>query len=141
MMRVYSLFSDKLAISLSAICAIHCLILPLIISLVPSFSSLSYSDESFHLWMVIMVIPFSTYALTIGCKEHKNVRVLGVGGMGLIVLVGTVILGEARLGEFQEKLFTLIGAFLIATSHLWNYRLCRKQESCSCSSDLGARPE
>jgi len=39
-------------------------------------------------------------------------------------------MGHDLLGEGLEKVFTVIGAAIIATAHIWNYRLCQKQDLC-----------
>lgn len=128
-------FTDKLAISLSLLCAIHCLVLPLALVLLPSLVSLNLENEAFHTWMVILVIPTSIYALTMGCKEHKNYRFLALGIAGLALLLTAVVLEEPVMTETLEKLITLVGTSLIALSHIGNYRLCKKHSNdsnCHC---------
>ncbi|MFT5163481.1 MAG: hypothetical protein ACI9FJ_002077 [Alteromonadaceae bacterium] len=132
--------SDKLAISLSLTCAIHCLVTPLLLLLLPSFAALQLDTEAFHYWMVIAVLPISVYALFLGCKHHKRYRLLLIGLLGLTILVLAVVLGEALIGEFWEKALTLIGATVIASSHLWNFRLCQAHRDChgdKCATDKG----
>lgn len=122
-------FADKVAIGLSGLCAIHCLVLPLLIVMLPSLASLPLNDERFHLWMVFAVIPISIFALFLGCRRHKNYQVLGFGVVGLVLLV-TAILGEEIFGEIGEKGFTLAGAAIIAFGHFRNYRLCQQHDEC-----------
>jgi len=124
--------SDKLAISLSFLCTLHCLVLPLAIVLMPSLAILPFEDEAFHQGLLIAVIPISTFALTIGCKKHKRYRLLLLGGIGLCILITSAILGHDLLGETWEKILTVIGACLIALGHIWNYRLCQLQKDCGC---------
>lgn len=124
--------TDKLAISLSFLCAMHCLVVPLIAVFLPSLVALNLENEAFHTWMVILVLPTSLYALTLGCKQHKNYRFLSYGLLGMALLVAAVLL-EERLTEVMEKFITLAGASLIAFSHFRNYRLCQKHDSdCYC---------
>ena len=124
--------SDKTAISLSLLCTMHCLVLPLLAVLLPSISALPLTDEIFHVWMVIAVIPISTYALTMGCKNHKRYQIILIGSIGLLVLCVVAFFGHDLLGEELEKAFTVIGAIIIATAHIWNYRLCQLQNMCAC---------
>lgn len=131
-MRATRALADKFSISLSMICAIHCLTVPLLLVLLPSLAAMQLDHESFHFWMVVAVIPTSLYALTLGCKQHQRKRVLALGGIGLILLLFAVALGADRIGETGEKLLTLLGALCVATGHLMNYRLCRKPASDHC---------
>ena len=124
--------ADKSAISLSLLCAIHCLFFPLLAVFLPSMIALPLQDEIFHIWMVIIVVPVSAYALTMGCKNHKRYQILLIGSIGLTILSTVAILGNDLLGEELEKTFTVIGALVIAIAHIWNYRICQYQNMCAC---------
>lgn len=130
---------DKLAISLSAICAFHCLVLPLLLVVLPSLSVLPLGGEAFHKWMVVAVLPISAFSLTLGCKQHKRKSALVAGFIGVALLVLAVLFGESHLGEVGEKGFTLAGAILVAIAHLKNQRMCKQareakaDSSCACS--------
>jgi len=125
--------SDKMAISLSALCTFHCLILPILTVLIPTIAALPLQDEAFHIWMVAAVVPISLFALTMGCKKHRNFSMLLTGALGLVILSVTAFFGHDLLGENLEKVFTLFGALIIAVAHMWNYRLCRRQSTaCDC---------
>ena len=124
--------ADKTAIGLSLLCAVHCLALPVVIALAPALASLAIADESFHLWMVAVVIPVSAYALVLGCRKHRCMSVLVTGAVGLLVLGLTPIAGHDLLGESGERALTLLGASLIAWSHIQNYRFCQSAPACEC---------
>ena len=96
--------------------------------------ALQFDGEAFHLWMVLAVIPISIYALTMGCKQHKRYRLLGLGLIGLLFLLSAVVAG---VGDFWEQALTVTGAAIIAFGHYWNYRLCRRHlEVCACPEHL-----
>ena len=137
-MKIFPLSADKLAISFSSLCAIHCLAVPLLIVLLPSMAALPLNQEAFHFWMVVAVVPTSIYALTLGCKKHKNMAIAIYGVIGLTILVAAAALGEDLLGEFAEKGLTLIGACMIAFAHLKNYRLCQQSSKCGCPEETSS---
>ncbi len=124
--------SDKAAIGLSLLCALHCLAVPLLVSLLPSIAAIGLADESFHRWIVLGVIPLSIFALTLGCNRHGAKGVLLTGIVGISILCLTAFLGHDLLGEAAEKWMTLTGAMLVATSHIRNYHLCQRRDSCEC---------
>ncbi len=126
--------TDKTAIGLSLVCALHCLAFPFAVVLLPSLAALSLDGEAFHLWMVIAVIPTSLFALTLGCKRHKRHRVALVGSVGLLVLAVTALAGAKLLGEPAEKSLTVLGAVVIALGHYWNFRLCQQLDPCECQA-------
>ena len=125
-MKTIQAYSDKLAISLSFLCMLHCLALPALLIMVPSMTALQLDNEAFHLVMLIGVIPISLYALSVGCQLHQRYRLLAMGGVGLLFLIGAVTFGEAFFGESGEKILTLIGSLIIILGHYWNFRLCQK---------------
>ena len=50
---------------------------------------------------------------------------MAVGVGGLVLLVGAALAGHDLLGELSEKSATVIGAGLVALSHVMNFRKCR----------------
>jgi len=125
--------ADKAAIGLSTLCALHCLALPIAIALLPSLAAYGLADERFHTWIILGVIPLSVCALTMGCKQHRQTNVLYIGFLGLLLLCLTPLLGHELLGETGEKFLTLAATALIVSSHIKNFRLCRKKTDCACT--------
>lgn len=121
---------DQWAISTSAICAVHCLCLPLLLGVFPALSTSIFGQEGFHKLLIWLIIPLSLFSLTLGCKRHRKPFVALLGLMGVMILFLTAFLGHVLLGEFYERLATLVGASAIAAAHVRNFILCR-QEECS----------
>lgn len=132
-MKNIQTLSDKTAISLSIICALHCLTLPSLLVLLPSLTALNLADEVVHLWMLAAVIPISIYALTMGCRKHKRLGIVALGLAGITTLIAAALLGHDVLGETGEKIIVTTGAFIIAISHWQNHQLCRRLD-CECHS-------
>jgi hypothetical protein len=116
---------DKVAIGLSTVCTVHCLLLPVILIMLPALSSSVFGDESFHQWLLIAVIPSSLIALTMGCRQHKNLSVMIFGLLGLAILIPTAFFGHDLLGEAGEKIASVLGAAFIALGHIRNSSLCK----------------
>ena len=131
-MNISNNYFDKSAITLSTLCLIHCLALPVITILLPNIIATTLNQELFHTVMVVFVVPISIYALVIGCKKHNKMYVAVYGSLGLAALLAAVIFGESHLGEIGEKVMTTIGAIVIALVHIKNYELCKKSDNCSC---------
>jgi carbon starvation protein CstA len=124
--------SDKAAVTLSMLCTIHCLLLPFFLAWLPTAVALTVESESFHLVMILLVLPLSLFALFVGCKAHKRYRVLVLGFIGLFLLLLAIFLGHDVLGEMGEKILTVIGSLFIVVGHLQNYHLCRHNACCDC---------
>ena len=123
--------ADKLSITLSLACMIHCLLMPSFLILTSGFLALSIDNELIHKVFLIIVLPVSLYALIAGYQNHKILSYLYLGISGLWLLFFAVFFGEGVFGEFAEKSLTLIGSIIVATSHYKNYKAC-KELACEC---------
>ncbi|MBQ0719562.1 MAG: MerC domain-containing protein [Gammaproteobacteria bacterium] len=124
---------DKVAISLSLICTVHCLLLPLAFVLLPALAANTFADERLHQWMLLAVLPTSLIALTMGCRQHLKFSVMAMGLTGLCILTLATFMGHDLLGETGEKIAILMGASLIALGHLRNHTLCKRLQ-CGCEA-------
>ncbi|MEM9255230.1 MAG: MerC domain-containing protein [Pseudomonadota bacterium] len=122
--------ADRAAIGVSLLCALHCLAIPVAAVMMPAVLATGIASESFHAWLVLLVVPLSAFALTLGCRKHRNTQVFWVGVLGLLCLCLTPILGHDLLGEWGERALTLVGASLVALSHVKNFQLCQRQPDC-----------
>ena len=120
---------DKIAISFSVVCALHCLLLPIIVIFLPAISATFVGSEDFHKILLYFVIPSSIIALSLGCKMHGKYEVYSYGVIGIGTLLFASFFGHDYLGEIGEILFTLIGAGIVSLGHYKNQKLCA--ECCS----------
>ena len=117
---------DKIAISTSAFCALHCLFLPLALAIFPALGASLLGQEAFHVLLLWLVIPLSAVALSMGCYRHKSPLVLILGLIGLGILIFTASFGHDYLGEAGERIATVVGALFIGVGHFRNFVLCRR---------------
>ena len=125
------LLLDRLAISASALCAVHCIATPLLLIIFPSLLALPVGDHFYHMLMVWFVIPTSSIAVLMGCTRHKDPMVLVLAFFGIVSLAVSAIYGHDLVGEAGEKLATLTATALLIAAHWRNYSLCRSD---SCKS-------
>ena len=128
------LTSDKLAITLSAVCVAHCFLTPSLLIFSSGFLFSFLENELIHKLILLCTLPISILALALGYKNHKTINFLLIGVIGLTMLVGAIFLGEILFGEFGEKGLTLIGSIFIAYSHYNNYRICIDSD-CLCHDE------
>ena len=126
--------SDKIAMTLSAICVVHCFFVPSFLILGAGYLSLTIDNEFVHKAIVLLAIPISLFALSIGYKNHKASSFIPMAIFGLILLILAVVLGESVLGETGERILTLVGSISLAYAHYKNYQTC-KELDCSCHDD------
>lgn len=115
---------DKIAISFSVVCALHCLLLPIVVIFLPSISATFLGTEDFHKTLLYFVIPSSIIALSLGCKMHGKYEVYSYGFFGIGALLFASFFGHDYLGEVGEIFLTLIGAGIVSLGHYKNQKLC-----------------
>lgn len=126
-MEVTSTSADKVAIGLSLVCTVHCLLTPIAIVMLPALGATFLEDERFHYAILFLVLPISLLALALGCRKHRRFEVVITGLFGLLVLFLILILGEEIISESGEKTSTIFGTALIALAHIRNYNLCQSR--------------
>ena len=118
---------DKLAIFLSSLCVLHCVLTPILIIAIPAVGSMvAVSHDTFHDVLLYFVVPVGLAALGAGFIHHRNVRVLLVGLCGLILLAIAALAGHDNLSEAGETVLTILASCLIVVAHVFNLRLRRK---------------
>jgi hypothetical protein len=125
---------DGVAVTLSSLCVLHCLALPVLLALLPALGATVLAGEDFHRWLLLAVVPTSALALTLGCCRHRAWQVAVLGAAGLLPMFAAAF-GADRLAldELGERVLTVSGALLVASAHLLNYRRCRGASRCDSS--------
>ena len=123
--------ADKLSITLSMACMIHCLLMPSCLILTSGFLALTIDNELIHKVFLISVIPISLYALISGFQNHKISFYMYLGISGLWLLIFAVFFGEGVFGELAEQILTFFGSLIVAYSHYQNFKACKKLD-CDC---------
>ena len=77
---------DSLAISMSVICAVHCLLTPVLVIVFPIVTTTFWVHQDFHLWMLFFVLPTTSLAVFLGCRKHRDKFVVSLSAAGLCCL-------------------------------------------------------
>jgi len=111
---------DALGIGASVACAIHCAVLPLLLSSLPLFGINIINNYSFEYFMIALAFVVGSYALWHGYKKHHRSFV-----PFLIFVAGMLcLLAKQHWHEFE--LFILpFAVACIVSAHIVNFRLCR----------------
>ena len=121
---------DNLGITISSVCAIHCVLLPAIFIIAP-YSFLA--SHEFHEALIYFILPCAAVAFTLGCRKHGDIKVALMGSFGIILLASSILLHEIfHSDEHSEELMTVLitvaGSIMLILSHLRNRKLCLKEE-------------
>ena len=116
---------DKIAVYLSVLCAVQCLLLPVSALLLPTLSLIPLADEWFHSLLLFFVIPTSVFDMALVCKKHKSYNIIFYGFFGLSILIISAIWGHDLFGESGEIVSTLVGTSILSYGHIQNQKLCK----------------
>jgi len=119
---------DGAAVLLSAVCLVHCLLLPASMTLLPALGVTLLSHELFHELMLIVVLPTSLTAFFIGCHRHRRGSVAWLGGLGLALIVVAALAVGTVWGDAWERWLTIAGGLVLTAAHIQNFRLCRHRQ-------------
>jgi len=109
---------DGTAVALSALCLVHCLALPLVVAGLPFFAQ--FSEGHLHAQVLVVVLPLSVIALSIGFRRHRDLRIITAGALGILLLATGATFAHTQLGLTADRAFTIAGSLLLATAHWKN---------------------
>src|SRR5215813_9152733 len=127
-----SLRADRLGIIASAVCFLHCIATPIVISFAAVWAHYIPSEERFHRTLAILVTAVGGFAILAGYRQHKRKRVLLLMASGLICISVGAWWGDRLPSHIAEVTITLIGSCLMIMDHLNNHTFCK---NCACSHE------
>ena len=119
---------DRIGISFSGLCMVHCMLLPVVLVAVPLWSTAETLHDWLHPLFLVALLPISFMALvaTADKPQAKSVRVLlGVGLFGLLLIALASLFGHEAANPVVETAFTLLGSGMLVTGH-WRNGHCRR---------------
>lgn len=117
---------DFIGFSTSIACAIHCALLPFLISALP-FLGLGFLDNPWIEYSIILLSLFlAVYALSHGyLRHHRKKLPILIVSLGFLIIAFGLIWGPEEL----EFIITPIGAVLVGLAHYVNWSYIRKSET------------
>lgn len=111
---------DALGITTSIACAIHCAVLPLIMTSLPLFGINIIHNILFEMSMIGIACIIGIYSLSHGYrKHHHSLKPIIVFVIGISLLVAKQIWHE------QEIWFLIPAVVFIVSAHFINFKSCR----------------
>jgi len=116
---------DALGVTASVACAIHCAVLPLMVSSLPIFGINIIDNPIFEYGMILLAAAIGIYSLYHGYhKHHHKLLPIQLFSVGIIFLL---------LKQWQHHLqvyFLVPAVVSIVLAHYLNYRLCQQAAHC-----------
>ncbi|HTE28131.1 MerC domain-containing protein [Flavitalea sp.] len=111
---------DAMGVATSLACAIHCAVLPLVLTSLPVFGINIIENMNFEYFMIFLAAGIGSYSLLHGFRKHHH------SFFPLIIfLVGIGFLFAKQVWHDFEYWLLPIAVVFIIVAHLLNYRACR----------------
>ncbi|WP_298914336.1 MerC domain-containing protein [uncultured Algimonas sp.] len=118
-MKSSALTVDKIAVTLSALCVVHCLLLPILATTLPLLG-LWAENEWVHKAFVLAALPLSAVAFVNPVRLRFGYAMRGFALLGAALLVAGAF---AEALHDYETVLTVVGASCLAAAHLTRIRM------------------
>ena len=106
---------DALGLTLSGLCLLHCVALPIAALSAPtSLGLLAHEDSLTHIVLLALALPIGGVAFFSSWRHHRSSSTLIIGMVGLLIMA----LGVSHIfGHDNEITLTITGVITVAGAH------------------------
>jgi hypothetical protein len=123
---------DRFGAIASSLCAIHCMVLPFVLALLPALGLSFLADHGFERCFVAFASVLASWSLLSSYRRHRRPQPLWLLLPGLTLLWSGAFVVDEHYGLAIHAVLVAMGGALLASAHLTNLRFAR---------DLGYGPE
>ncbi|WP_329605532.1 MerC domain-containing protein [Rheinheimera sp. UJ63] len=117
---------DKVGIMVTSLCAIHCIMLPVILPILPLLGLTAGHNHAFEGIVLLLTMALGFFTLFVGFhRYHRKLYPFYA-----LFLGGFIYWQRGAWGSEYEHLILIIGATLVVSAHIMNMRLCNSCNSC-----------
>lgn len=120
---------DRVGATASLVCALHCALMPLVITLLPLVGLGFLADERVEWALVTLSAVMGTTSLCLGFRQHRSRRAFAFLGIGLGMLATGRIL-EGHVHSAWGVVIVVLGGITLAVAHVINQQLCKSCRTC-----------
>lgn len=122
--------ADRVGAMASFVCAIHCALLPFVLTLLPLLGLGFLASHRFERWFVLFAVSLALFALVSGYRRHHHDMPLRLALPGLALLLLGVTWAESYPLAVHATLVTC-GGLLVAAGHFTNLWIERQPAHCA----------
>ncbi len=112
---------DKAGALMSFTCAVHCVLFPLLIVIMPWLGASFLYDRKIEFFFIVGSVFLATLSYSYGFHLHRKIYLM----LMLYLCTGMIVAGKVLIGGVPGLWVAVPGALGLATGHLLNMRLCR----------------
>jgi hypothetical protein len=128
-------WADRAGVWASALCLVHCLLTPVLLSFSATLAQLLPSEAGVHRVLAVGIALIGAIAVIPGFRRHRRWVVVLLLACGLAAICYGAWFGDMLPQHWMEVAVTMLGSCLLVSAHRLNHRCCRQ---CLCTH--GQRP-
>jgi hypothetical protein len=129
----YQPLLDRLGVSASTLCAIHCAAMPFLLSILPAIGLGFLANTAFEIAMIATSIAIGTISLGSSYRLHRRLNALMMMASGGMLLIFNFFGHESHsaMTETLHPYIAAVAGLMIASAHWINMRLCDSCDHCA----------
>jgi len=121
-MKIFNLESnlDRIGVTASTLCAIHCATVPLLLTLLPLYGMEFLANEAFEICMILLSLFLGVWSLGRSyIKAHRKPLPI------ILLIIGFSLIAMGHFSGISaiEPILIPVGGLVIAAAHMVNIRL------------------
>jgi hypothetical protein len=118
---------DRLGIAATSLCALHCILLPVLLPALPLLGISFFADHVWEHVFLIVTAVLGTFALLSGYKRyHRRLYPL------YLLFIGVFVYWQKHdFAPETQPFIIVLGASLIVAAHIINIKLCNSCKQCT----------
>jgi MerC mercury resistance protein len=126
---------DAIGVGASTLCAIHCLLLPIVLAFAPTLAHFVPGTEVVHRALAFLLAAVGLIAFWAGYKVHRRKIVLLLLSVGIMGVTVGAYAGFLLPTHAWEVVITFFGSSFLIAAHCLNRTLCRSCRVCADQTD------
>ena len=122
---------DRVGIATSALCFVHCVATPVVLSLSAVSSHFLPTEEHTNRVLAVFVTIVGVAAISLGYQKHRRKRVLAGAFLGMLLIFFGAYFGDLFPSHACEVAVTLTGSCCLIFAHRINHTFCSDCKRCS----------
>jgi hypothetical protein len=131
-LRASTFSADRLGVWASALCVVHCVVTPVLVSISVMLARYIPGEERTHRALAVGVAALGAMALVRGFRTHGRRRILGLMALGLGFIFAGAFFGGRLPSHKYEVAVTMSGSVLMICAHRMNHTFCKDCRRCTC---------
>lgn len=130
---------DRVGATASLLCAVHCVLLPFVLALLPLIGLEFLAGHLFERIFVACAAALACASLIMGYRRHRNPRALYLMVPGIALLVFGIAI-DLDVHVVIHTVSVVIGGVLLASAHITNLVLTHRHHRATCVHGVAGIP-